>query len=103
MTEDFAPTNLRSRLDELEAKISKARAALATQNAGEHIETELAAFSETLLSIRQSLDRESTVTELLHSKATAETDTLETALTHWLKSTDDAFNGPAKRNPSVSM
>ena len=80
MVEDFAPLNLRARLSALQDRIAEARTKLEAHGAvGEHSE-ELTKFATQHDAIRGSLDSEGTVTELQHSKATVQTDSLEKEL-----------------------
>ena len=53
--------------------------------------------------IHSALDGEGTITELQHSKASAQTDALENALNHWLDSIESTFSNPPPRKPSASV
>jgi hypothetical protein len=63
----------------------------------------LAQFTDQHDSIRGSLDSEATITELQHSKASAQTDALEKDLTRWLEKIEHRFNDPAARGPNISV
>ena len=103
MVEDFAPLNLRARLSALQDRIAEARTKLEAHGAvGEHSE-ELTKFATQHDAIRGSLDSEGTVTELQHSKATVQTDSLEKELKHWLESIEHHYNEPAPRGPNISV
>ncbi|CEJ83430.1 MAG: hypothetical protein J0H37_03395 [Hyphomicrobium denitrificans] len=103
MVEDFAPLNLRARLSALQDRIAEARTKLEAHGAvGEHSE-ELTKFATQHDAIRGSLDSEGTVTELQHSKATVQTDSLEKELKLWLESIEHRYNEPAPRGPNISV
>jgi hypothetical protein len=103
MVEDFAPLNLRARLSALQDRIAQARSKLEAHGAVEEHTEELTKFSSQHDSIRGSLDSEATVTELQHSKATAQTDALEKDLSHWLDTIENRYNDPAPRGPNISV
>ncbi|MBA2126210.1 hypothetical protein DLM45_08240 [Hyphomicrobium methylovorum] len=103
MGDEFAPLNLRARLASLQDRIAQARTQLEAHGAiGDHSDalTELVAEHD---AIRGSLDGVATVTELHHSKASAQTDALEKSLHRWLESIEHKFNDPTPRKPSASV
>lgn len=103
MVEDFAPLNLRARLSALQDRIAEARTKLEAHGAvGEHSQ-ELTKFATQHDAIRGSLDSEGTVTELQHSKATVQTDSLEKELKLWLEAIEHRYNEPAPRGPNISV
>lgn len=103
MADEFAPTNLRARLDTVQDKIAQVRTSLEANGiVGDQLD-DLTGFVDEHDRIRGSLDEEGTVTELRHSKASADTEKLEGALGRWLKDVEDRFEHPAPRKPSVSM
>lgn len=103
MADEFAPTNLRSRLDNVQDKIAQARTSLEANGiVGDQLD-DLTGFVDEHDRIRSTLDREGTVTELAHAKASAQTDKLESALNRWLKGVEGRFEHPAPRKPNVSM
>jgi hypothetical protein len=103
MVDEFAPLNLRARLDALQDRIVQARTALETHGIiGDQLNT-LTEFVDQHDAIRGSLDTEGTVTELQHGKASARTDALENALDHWLSGIESKFNAPPARKPTASV
>jgi hypothetical protein len=103
MADDFAPLNLRARLDSLQDRIAQAKASLEANGIiGDHVD-KLKSLADEHEAIRGSLDAQGTVTELQHSKATAQTDSLEATLHQWLESIDRKVKDPAldPRNASV--
>jgi len=103
MVEDFAPLNLRARLSALQDRIAQARTKLEAHGAVEEHSEELTKFASQHDSIRGSLDSAATVTELQHTKATAQTDALEKDLGHWLDKIEHRYNEPAPRGPNISV
>lgn len=103
MVDDFAPKNLRARLAAVQDRIAQARTQLeANGMMGDQADT-LTQFIDQHDAIRGSLDTEGTITELQHSKASAQTDALESALHKWLESVEGAFNKPPPRGPNISV
>lgn len=102
MPDDFAPKNLRARLDAVQDRIAQARNQLESHGVIGDQADALANFIDQHDAIRGSLDTEATVTELQHSKASAQTDALEKALTDWLASVENSFANPQRR-PNVSI
>ena len=97
MADEFAPLNLRARLATLQDRIAQARASLEAHGIkGEQLAV-LTDLIEKHDAIRGSLEDQATVTELHHSKASAQTDALEASLDRWLKK----FANPTGRNPSA--
>lgn len=103
MPDDFAPKNLRARLDAVQDRIAQARNQLESHGIIGDQADALTNFVEQHDTIRGSLDTEGTVTEIQHSKASAQTDALERALTDWLASVENSFANPRPREPNVSM
>ncbi len=103
MVEDFAPLNLRARLSSLQDRIAEARTKLEAHGAVDKHAEELTKFSSQHDAIRGSLDSEATVTELQHSKASAQTDSLDKDLKSWLESIEHRYNEPAPRGPNISV
>lgn len=103
MVEDFAPLNLRARLSALQDRIAEARTKLEAHGAVDAHSEELSKFANQHDTIRGSLDSEATVTELQHSKASAQTDSLENDLKHWLDSIEHRYSEPAPRGPNISV
>lgn len=103
MPDDFAPKNLRARLDAVQDRIAQARNQLESHGIIGDQADALTNFVEQHDTIRGSLDTEGTVTEIQHSKASAQTDALEKALTDWLSSVENSFANPRPREPNVSM
>lgn len=103
MVDDFAPKNLRARLSAVQDRIAQARAQLEARGASsDHADT-LSGFIDQHDAIRGSLDTEGTITELQHSKASAQTDALESALNHWLDTVEGVFSNPPPRGPNISV
>jgi len=103
MADEFAPLNLRARLATLQDRIAQARASLEAHGIkGEQLAV-LTDLIEKHDAIRGSLEDQATVTELHHSKASAQTDALESALNRWLQSVESKFSKPGARNPSASV
>ncbi len=78
MADEFAPRNLRARLATLQDRITQARASLEAR--GIVSDDQLAVLTDLIEKhdeIRGSLEDQKTVTELHHSKASAQTDALE--------------------------
>jgi hypothetical protein len=103
MADEFAPLNLRARLSALHDRIAQARTKLEAHDAVDEHSEVLAQFTDQHDSIRGSLDSEATITELQHSKASAQTDALEKDLTRWLENIEHRFNDPAARGPNISV
>src|ERR1700755_3182635 len=104
MVDDFAPKNLRARLDAVQDRIAQDRTQLAAHRFGGDQGDALTNFIDQHDAIRGSLDTEGTVTEIQHSKASAQTDALEKALHRWLESVESKFsNPPPKREPNISF
>jgi hypothetical protein len=104
MADEFAPMNLRARLAAVQDRIAQARTQLEAHGIIADQADALTNFVDQHDSIRGSLDAEGTITELQHSKATSQTDALETALHRWLESVESKFNNPPpKREPNVSF
>ncbi|MBS0237026.1 MAG: hypothetical protein JSR89_01230 [Proteobacteria bacterium] len=103
MVDDFAPKNLRARLDAVQDRIAQARAQLEAHGIIGDQTDALTNFIDQHDAIRGSLDTEGTVTEIQHSKATAQTDALEKALTDWLSTVETRFADPKRREPNISM
>jgi hypothetical protein len=103
MADDFAPLNLRARLSALQDRIAQARTQLeANGMIAEHTDA-LTEFTNQHEAIRGSLDSESTITELQHSKVSAQTDALEKSLHRWLENIEHRFNDPNARKPNASV
>ncbi|WP_423415782.1 hypothetical protein RLW55_05115 [Hyphomicrobium sp. B1] len=102
MVDDFAPKNLRARLAAIQDRIAQARTQLETHGIGDQADA-LTNFVDQHDAIRGSLDTEGTITELQHSKASAQTDALETALHKWLEGVEGKFNNPQRREPNISV
>jgi hypothetical protein len=103
MVDEFAPKNLRARLAAVQDRIAQAKSKLEAHGIIGDQADALTGFVDQHDAISSSLDSEGTITELQHSKATAQTDALETALHGWLQSVEGKFNNPVKREPNVSM
>ncbi len=104
MVDDFAPKNLRARLDAVQDRIAQAKAQLEAHGVAADQADALTSFIDQHDTIRGSLDTEGTITELQHGKATAQTDALESALNRWLEIVESKFsNPPPKREPNVSF
>jgi hypothetical protein len=103
MADEFAPLNLRARLDDLQDRIAQARAQLEARGMTDEQTAALAGFTEQHDAIRGSLDTEGTITELQHSRAMALTDALEAALHHWVEEVEKKFVNPPARKPNVSV
>ena len=103
MVDEFAPKNLRARLDAVQERIAQAKSQLEAHGIIGDQADALTAFIDEHDTIRGSLDGEGTVTELHHSKATAQTDALESALHSWLKGVESKFNNPTRREPNISV
>ena len=104
MADEFAPRNLRARLATLQDRITQARASLEAR--GIVSDDQLAVLTDLIEKhdeIRGSLEDRRTVTELHHSKASAQTDALESTLNRWLQSVESKFSKPGARNPSASV
>lgn len=103
MVDEFAPKNLRARLAAVQDRIAQARAQLESHGIiGDHSDA-LTNFVDQHDAIRGSLDTEGTITELQHSKATAQTDALESALHSWLDGVEKKFSNPSRREPNISV
>jgi hypothetical protein len=103
MVDEFAPKNLRARLAAVQDRIAQARTQLEAHGMiGDQADT-LTSFIDQHDAIRGSLDSEGTVTEIQHSKASAQTDALESALHRWLESVESAFTKPPARGPNISV
>jgi hypothetical protein len=101
MADEFAPLNLRARLATLQDRIAQARASLEAHGIkGEQLAV-LTNLIEKHDAIRGSLEDQATVTELHHSKASAQTDALESSLDRWLQNVENKFANPTGRNPSA--
>jgi hypothetical protein len=103
MADEFAPLNLRARLAALQDRIAQARTQLEVHGIIGDQADALTEFVDQHDAIRDSLDTESTITELQHGKAAAQTDALETALSRWLDSVESKFSNPPPRKPNVSV
>ena len=103
MVDEFAPKNLRARLDAVHDRIAQARSQLESHGIIGDQADALTNFIDQHDAIRGSLDSEGTVTELQHSKATAQTDELESALHRWLEGVEGKFNNPPPRGPNISV
>jgi hypothetical protein len=103
MVDEFAPKNLRARLDAVQDRIAQAKAQLDAHGIIGDQADALTQFIDQHDAIRGSLDTEGTVTELQHSKASAQTDTLESALHSWLQGVEGKFNNPSRRGPNISV
>lgn len=103
MGDEFAPLNLRARLSALQDRIAQARTNLEAHGAAEEHTAALTGFTDQHDAIRGSLDSAATVTELQHSKASAQTDALENDLNKWLEKIEHRFNNPAPRGPNISV
>ncbi|MFT3732708.1 MAG: hypothetical protein QM780_15015 [Hyphomicrobium sp.] len=103
MVDEFAPTNLRARLAAIDERIAQAKSQLEAHGIIGDQADELAKFADQHAAIRKSLDGEGTVTELQHSKASAQTDALEGALQTWLTSVEEKFSHPTRREPNISL
>lgn len=103
MVDEFAPTNLRARLAAVQDRIAQARTQLEAHGIiGDQADT-LTNFIDQHDAIRGSLDSEGTVTEIQHSKASAQTDALESAVHRWLESVEGTFSKPPPRGPNISV
>jgi hypothetical protein len=103
MVDEFAPKNLRARLEAIHERISAARSQLEAHGIIGDQADALTAFIDQHDSIRGSLDTEGTITELQHSKASAQTDALESALQKWLEGVEGKFDHPHQREPNISV
>jgi len=103
MVDEFAPKNLRARLEAVHDRIAQARTQLEANGIIGDQADALTQFIDQHDAIRGSLDTEGTVTELQHSKASAQTDALESALHKWLESIQSKFDHPTRREPNISM
>ncbi|MBS0252121.1 MAG: hypothetical protein JSR78_13765 [Proteobacteria bacterium] len=103
MVDDFAPKNLRARLAAIQDRIAQARSQLEAHGVIEDQTDALTSFIDQHDTIRGSLDTEGTITELQHSKASAQTDALESALHKWLEGVENKFNNPQHREPNISV
>lgn len=103
MVDDFAPKNLRARLAAIQDRIAQARTQLETHGIIGDQADALTNFIDQHDTIRGSLDAEGTITELQHSKASAQTDALETALHKWLDGIERKFSNPQRREPNISV
>jgi hypothetical protein len=103
MADEFAPMNLRARLAAVQDRIAQARTQLEANGIIGDQADALTSFVDQHDTIRGSLDTEGTITEIQHSKATAQTDALETALHKWLESVEGKFNNPTRREPNISV
>lgn len=103
MVDDFAPKNLRARLAAVQDRITQARTQLESNGIIGDQADALTTFIDQHDAIRGSLDTEGTITELQHSKATAQTDALESALHKWLESVESRFSHPTRREPNISV
>jgi hypothetical protein len=103
MADEFAPLNLRARLATLQDRITQARTALEEQGMAEDQLAILTDLIEKHDTLRGSLEGQATVTELQHSKVSAETDALEARLDTWVEKVERKFNSPAVRKPNISL
>ena len=103
MADDFAPLNLRARLSALHDRIAQARTQLEASGLMDEHADALSQFIEQHEAIRGSLDSEATITELQHSKVSAQTDALEKALHTWFEKIEGRFNDPRPRGPNISV
>lgn len=103
MADEFAPLNLRARLSALQDRIAQARTQLEASGLMDEHADALSQFIEQHDAIRGSLDSEATITELQHSKVSAQTDALEKSLQNWLEKVEHRFNDPAARGPNISV
>ncbi|WP_409561591.1 hypothetical protein [Hyphomicrobium sp. MC8b] len=103
MVDEFAPKNLRARLAAIQDRITQARTQLEAHGIIGDQADALTNFIDQHDTIRGSLDAEGTITELQHSKASAQTDALETALHKWLEGVEGKFNNPQRREPNISV
>lgn len=103
MVDEFAPMNLRARLAAVQDRIAQARTQLEVHGIIGDQADALTEFVDQHDAIRGSLDTEGTITEIQHSKATAQTDALESALYKWLESVEGKFNNPTRREPNISL
>jgi hypothetical protein len=103
MADEFAPLNLRARLSALQDRIAQARTQLDARGIIDDHADALAQFASQHDAIRGSLDSEATITELQHSKVSAQTDALEKALHRWLENVEHKFTDPAPRKPNASV
>ena len=101
MADEFAPLNLRARLATLQDRIAQARAHLKLTALKANKLAVLTDLIEKHDAIRGSLEDQATVTELHHSKASAQTDALEASLDRWLQNVENKFANPTGRNPSA--
>jgi hypothetical protein len=103
MADEFAPLNLRARLATLQDRIAQARTALEAHGMADDQMAILTDLIEKHDAIRGSLEGQATVTELQHSKVSAETDALEVKLDNWLENVERKFNSPVVRKPNISV
>lgn len=103
MVDDFAPKNLRARLAAIQDRIAQARSQLEAHGIIADQADALTSFVDQHDTIRGSLDAEGTITELQHSKASAQTDALESALHKWLEGVEGKFSNPQRREPNISV
>ncbi len=103
MVDEFAPKNLRARLAAVHDRIAQAKSKLEAQGIIGDQADALTSLVEQHGAISSSLDTEGTITELQHSKASAQTDALESALHTWLQGVESAFNNPTPQHPNVSV
>jgi len=103
MADEFAPLNLRARLAALQDRIAQARAQLEAHGVtGDQVDV-LTQFIDQHDAIHSALDGEGTITELQHSRASVQTDALESALDQWLDRVETTFNNPPPRKPNASL
>jgi hypothetical protein len=103
MGDEFAPLNLRARLAALQDRIAQARTQLEVHGMTGDYADALTEFVDQHDAIRGALDSEATITELNHSKVSAQTDALEKSLHRWLENVEHKFNDPGVRKPNVSV
>ncbi|MFA5957451.1 hypothetical protein [Hyphomicrobium sp.] len=103
MVDEFAPTNLRARLAAVQDRIVQAKSKLEAHGIVGDQTNALSGFEEQHNAISGSLDTEGTITELQHSKASAQTDALESALHTWLQGIESAFKHPTPQRPNISV
>ena len=103
MADEFAPMNLRARLAAVQDRIAQARTQLEANGIIGDQADALTDFVDQHEAIRGSLDAAGTITEIQHSKATAKTDALESAVSRWLESVESKFSNPPARKPTASV
>lgn len=106
MAAHAASPALKGRLSRIEDELAKNRASLVGRGrvSPEDIAT-ISDFEQRVKRLQAALAGDSEI-DAMPSGSNGlefETNSLETALTEWMRDLDGRFNAPTKRNPSVSM